>query len=309
VVDPGLAGGLRDWLEVGLADELAAFSSLVEPVRVSKERLNQVLVCEMHLTATAAAERVVTPELARGSLVDALFRQWVTLGVVDDPLMDGLAALQAAGDQADVVAFVAGLPSDRRRALAIELAEHVAAITDRWPVLADAWLPRTQERIEVPLVGGRVVLTGVADLLLGGPAGRHASVCIVEVKSGGRRVEHRSDLLFYALLDTLRSGAPPFQVGTFYTGTGDLDVEPVSASVLTGVLERVLEGTARLTRLGRGETPRPAPNPLCAWCVGLPGCAPGQRRAGAAVPRHGPVWDDDDGHCERRGGERRVALR
>ena len=297
VVDPGLAGGLRDWFEVGLAEALSELPPVEEPVRVTKERLNQVMVCELHLAATAAAPRVITCELARGSLVDALFRQWVTVGQLDDPLIDALTALEAAGDQDEVVAYVMGLPTDERRQLVAEVAEHAASITAAWQVPSDAWYPRTQERIEVPLAGGRVVLAGVADLLLGGPAGQRASVCVVEVKSGGRRVEHRSDQLFYALLETLRSGAPPFQVATYYTRTGDLDLEAVDAGVLTDVLARVLEGAVRLTRLAVGVAPSPTPNPLCAWCVGLPRCEPGQGRAGSSIPRRGGRWDGDDVDC------------
>ncbi|HLI72640.1 MAG TPA: hypothetical protein VKU86_02090, partial [Acidimicrobiales bacterium] len=59
VVDPGLAGGLRDWLEVGLAERLGPLSD-DRPVRVTKERLNQVLVCEAHLAASQEGPRPVT---------------------------------------------------------------------------------------------------------------------------------------------------------------------------------------------------------------------------------------------------------
>jgi hypothetical protein len=159
------------------------------------------------------------------------------------------------------------------------------AIARAWPVLNPAWFPRTQERLEVPLAGGRLVLAGVVDLVVGAPDGPRASVCIIEVKSGARRLEHRSDLHFYALLETLRSGAPPFRIGTYYTRRTELDVEPVNEAVLMSALQRVLTGSARLCRLATGEPPARSPNPLCAWCAGLPGCPPGQQRAGRERPR------------------------
>jgi len=285
VVDPGLAGGLRDWLEDGLVEAVGGLPGDSETVRVNKESLSQVLLCEAHLVARRGAPRVMTVELARGSLVDALFRQWVTTGAVEDPWNDALEALAVEGDRDGVGSFVTGLPPTRRHQMMAEVADHAADIVARWPVLSPAWLPRTQERLEVPLCGGRVVLAGVVDLVLGRPARDRASVCLVELKSGTRRVEHRGDLHFYALLEALRSGAPPFRIATYYSATGELDAEPVEEETLVRTLARVLDGALRLCRLAAGAEPERTPNPLCAWCAGLRECAPGQRRAGTDVPR------------------------
>ncbi len=283
VIDPGLAGGLRDWLEDGLVESVAALPTGADVVRVNKDSLNQVLLCEAHLVAGRRAPRVVTVELARGSLVDALFRQWVTTGVIDDPWADAVASFNVDGDRDGVVAFVSGLPEAHRCRLAAEVAEHAANLVERWPAPSPAWLPRTQERVEVPLCGGQVVLAGVVDLVLGSPAHDRASVCLVELKSGTRRLEHRPDLHFYALLEALRSGAAPFRIATYYSGTGELDAEPVDEDTLVRALARVLDGAIRLCRLAAGVEPERRPNNLCAWCVGLPGCAPGQKRAGTDV--------------------------
>ena len=298
-VDPGLAGGLRDWLEDGLAGVMgdgAIEAGLIEagPVRVTKETLTGALLCEAHLVARRDAPRVVTVELARGSLVDALFRQWVTTGKLENPWADAVAAVGVGGDGDGIAGFVEGLPIERRQALAEEIAEHAAGIVARWPVPSPSWLARTQERVVVPVAGGRIVMSGVVDLAFGGPAGERASVCVVEIKSGRRRVEHRGDLHFYALLETLRSGAPPFRIATYYTRTGELDVEAVTDDVLVGALQRVLAGTVRLCRLAAGTEPARTPNPLCAWCPDLPGCEPGRTKAGTDVPRVAGDTDDDD---------------
>jgi hypothetical protein len=293
-VDPGLAGGLRDWLEDGLAGAVGGVGAEAGPVRVTKEALTGVLTCEAHLVARRVAPRVVSAELARGSLVDALFRQWVTTGRLEDPWADAVEAVSVGGDRDGIGAFIEGLPAERREALAEEIGEHAAGIVARWPVPNPMWLPRTQERVVVPLVGGRVVMSGVVDLAFGGPAGERASVCVVELKSGRRRVEHRGDLHFYALLETLRSGAPPFRIATYYTRTGELDVEAVGEDVLVGALERVLAGAQRLCRLAAGSEPVRSPNGLCAWCSDLPRCGPGQERAGTDVVRVAGDTDDDD---------------
>jgi hypothetical protein len=219
--------------------------------------------------------------------VDALFRQWVTVGVIDDPWNDALAALavEGDGDGDGVVAFVGGLPATRRDGMVLEVAEHAAHIMEQWPVPNPTWMARTQERLEVPLCGGRIVLAGVVDLVLGSPPQGQASVCLVELKSGARRLEHRGDLHFYALLEALRSGAPPFRIATYYSGTGELDAEPVGEDTLVSALQRALDGMGRLCRLAAGAEPTRAPNGLCAWCVGLPQCPPGQQRAGTDVPK------------------------
>ena len=299
-VDPGLAGGLRDWLEDELAAPVAALGDQNGPVRVTKETLNQVLVCESHLVARRGAPRRMTEELARGSLVDAAFRQWITTGRLDDPWADSLAAMEATGDSDGVVAFVGALPSARRHALADELAAHGAVLTAAWPVPSPTWLARTQERLTVPLAGGRIVMSGVVDLAFGAPSSGNASVCIVEVKSGRRKVEHRGDLHLYALMETLRSGAPPFRVATYYTATGELDVEPVGREVLVGALHRVHCGATALCRLAAGGEPARSPNALCGWCAGLASCPPGRARvemtSGGAPPAGaaGGLTDDDE---------------
>lgn len=281
-VDPGLAGGLRDWLEDGLAAPVGGLSPDAEPIRVTKEDVTRVLTCEA--LSRSAVRGGVTLELARGVLVDALFRQWVTVGSISDPWQDAMSAIECEADER-IAEFVTGLDGDCRRRLAAEVRDHADRIRATWPPSSPAWLARTQERIEVPLVGGAVVLSGVVDLAFGAPCEDRASVCLVELKSGVRRLEHRGDLHFYALLETLRSGAHPFRIATYYSATAELDVEPVGEDVLLSALHRTLAAAQRLCKLEAGTAPDRTPNPLCAWCAELPHCPPGQDRAGSLVPR------------------------
>jgi hypothetical protein len=273
-VDPSFAGGLREWLEDALAPAAASVGPARPPVRVEKQALTQVLTCEAHLVASRAAPRL-TAELVRGILVDAVFRQWVTTGEVTEPVNDALDACNATGDP--VAGFVGSLDTAARSDLVAEVGAQAAQIMAQWPVPPGSWLPRTQERLSIPLCGGRIVMSGVIDLAFGTPATTVASTCVVEVKSGRRRAEHRADLHFYALLETLRSGAPPFAAGTYYAAIGQLDAESIDEEILVGTLARVVDGASRLCRLASGEAPRTRPNPLCGWCAGLAGCAPGQQ--------------------------------
>jgi hypothetical protein len=114
-------------------------------------------------------------------------------------------------------------------------------------VLCPAWYPRTRERISIPLCGGRILLDGVVDLVMGAQAADEATVCIVQIYTSPRDVQAlRADLHFHALLETLRAGASPYRVASYSTGTGELYVEPVDEHLLVGALLKTIEWTERL---------------------------------------------------------------
>ncbi len=165
-------------------------------------------------------------------------------------------------------------------------------LRDRWPELSPAWLPRTQETMRVALAGGAVEMAARVDLALGGPSVDKASVALVEIKAGARRVEHRADLHFYALVETLRSLTPPFVVATYYTRTGELDTDPVSAELLAAAARRTLAGARSLLGLAQGREARRTPNGLCGICAALPDCDVGR----AQIDRRG-----DDGRPDLGG--------
>jgi len=239
-VDPGLSGGLRDWLEDGLCSLSAG---LVTPLVVNKQTLRDALIGRVDPRNTQAT---ITDSMALGSVMDALFRQLVTTGHFDDPMKDGIDALRIDPRRSDVVDFVHGLTGQQLVDFQNELNAQATILLTRWPRLSPAWLPRTQERIAIPLAGGDVVLVGVVDLIVGAPSSGRASVGLIELKSGRARVEDRDDLRFYALLETLRSGAAPFRLATFYSRTGQVDAEDVDDELLTSSLRRVLTAIGRM---------------------------------------------------------------
>ncbi len=288
--DPDLVVALRRGLESGLADdsdpeELApradgraqGDSLHSAPLVVTKDRLTRVLACEAHYIATEFGERPPTVAMACGAMVDALFRQLVTVGFIDDPVADALAALSLDDRQQDLVGWIQQLSVPERDELQAEVERQAGGIVRRWPALDPGWMPRTQEALRVVLANGAVELSARVDLAIGRPVDDQASVAIVEVKSGVRRVEHRTDLHFYALIESLRNPAPPFVVATYYTRTGELDVDPVSEDLLVGAARRTLAGIRLLRDLSAGADPRRTPNGLCGLCAALPDCGVGQR--------------------------------
>ena len=260
---------------------------------VTKDRLNRVLACEAHHVAAEFGERTYTTALACGAIIDVLFRQLVTVGSIDDPVADGLSALSVDDRQRDLVSWIRRLPDPARDELFAEVTRQATGLIRRWPTLDPGWMPRTQETQRVRLAGGSVELSARVDLAIGRPVEDRASVAIVEVKSGTRRVEHRTDLHFYALIESLRNPAPPFVVATYYTRTGELDVDPVSGELLVAAARRTLTGIRLLRELASGAEPRRTPNGLCGSCAALPECDPGRWHTG--VTGGHPVVDEVPG--------------
>jgi hypothetical protein len=252
--DPGLAGGLRAWLEDGACELVAARGEDAPPLYLGPRLL-------WDESATAAGAAVVDPtsaavvaesqdahptetaypmELVQSCLVRALFRQMVTTGRVGDPMVDALDALQIDPGRVDMVRYVNAMNGEQRAFLAAALTTHVEHLVNLTPRFAAGWLPRTQDRVAIPLAGGRVVLCGVFDLLVGAPIPGTATLCAVGLTIGGRWAQARMALHYLALLETLRSGTPPFRVALLHSGLGRYGVEDVLEEHLRAIVSHVV---------------------------------------------------------------------
>jgi hypothetical protein len=285
--DPELSVGLRLALERGilLRPDADPGRGSARPLVVTKDRLTRVLAREAHQVATEFGESQPTIAMACGAIIDVLFRQLVTVGSIGDPMAEALAALAVDDRQSRLTEWIERLPGSDRDQLQAEVDHQVGGLLRRWPALEPAWLPRTQESLRASLADGAVELSGRVDLAIGAPAEDAASVAIVEVKSGVRRSEHRADLHFYALIESLRSPSPPFVVATYYTRTGELDVDPVTEDLLTAAVRRTLTGIRMLQSLADGSEPRRSPNSLCGSCSAWTDCSEGQQRTGPVTDR------------------------
>ena len=278
--DPSLRADLRALLETELgAPPTAAPVFGGDRLIVTKDRLTRALSCPVHRTVDRFGARTFAIPLACGVLIDALFRQIVTIGSVGDPMTDALDAMAMDERQASLVAWIDELAPADRAELRSEVDRQARGLGARWPVLEASWLPRTQESMRAILAGGAVELSARVDLAVGRPAEDEASVAIVEVKSGARRSAHRDDLRFYALVEALRNPAPPFAVATYYSRTGELDVEPVTQELLVEAAHRCAAGIRVLGAMASGASD----SAWCAACAALPP---------ASVRTCGPVTDD-----------------
>lgn len=246
-VDPGLAGGLREWLEDGVAGPVASLEPGTPPI---------VFDSRMLVTAAdgkAGGGQVSNLPLLRAALVTALFRQLVTTGHIGDPLVDAMEVLAAEDRGAELAAFASRLTAEELNVLGSQLAEDASTMALRWPRIPPAWLPRTADRLTVPLAGGRVVLVGVADLVLGAPPVDRASVCLVEVRSAAPTEGHRRARTYLSLLESLRSGAPPCRVATYYSGSGVLDAEEPQDEEIATLVSDLIAAVAERCRTMVGK--------------------------------------------------------
>jgi hypothetical protein len=246
--DPGLAGGLRAWLEDAASEVVQARGEDAPALHLGPRQL-------LDNGPAGAADRVGTGSstaLMTACLVHALFRQIVTTGSIDDPFGDALAALRVDPALGHVVRQIDALSDRERRALTAGLSDHVGHLRRLTPTLQPGWLPRTDDRIAIALAGGRVVLHGRVDLLIGAPsrggAAGTATVCAVGLTAEGPWDQARRTLHVLALLETLRSGTPPFRVALLHSGVGRYRVEDILEEHLGAVASHV---AARLTEVAR----------------------------------------------------------
>jgi hypothetical protein len=258
--DPGLAGGLRAWLEDAAYGVVASRGDLAPPLvlgprevlpgdratepgehsgpaekgpaerRLSEyepaESLPKLSTESFSPVARRGAGVGLSEEALLGRLVHTLFRQLVMGGTLGDPWHDALEGL-AAGGSTDVVRRCETLDERVRTALVERVAAHAGHLVPLLPRLAPGWMPRTDDRVAIPLAGGRVVLRGVFDLLVGLPRPGAASLCALGLTTGRPWAWERRSLHFLALLETLRSGTPPFRLALIESATGRYGVEDV----------------------------------------------------------------------------------
>jgi hypothetical protein len=239
--DPGLAGGLRAWLEDAAYDVVAARGEHTAPLFLGPRQLlgSHDELGDGHGWGAGdgggdgGGDR---PVLSR--LVHILLRQLVHTGEIGDPLGDALDALRASGDEAEV-REIESLPATARTVLAETLALHARNLTGLVPRFAPGWMPRTNDRVAIPLAGGRIILHGVFDLVVGLPQPRTASLCALGLSTTGPWASARRSLHYLSLLETLRTGTPPFRLALLESASGRYGVEDVREEHLRALASHI----------------------------------------------------------------------
>jgi hypothetical protein len=129
-------------------------------------------------------------------------------------------------------------------------------------------VPRLEAPVRVDLCDGRIVLQAKADLVLGRARGTEARVLIVDFKTGRRYPSHVDDLRLYALLETIRSGVPPFRVASYYLDSATFHAQDVDLDLLDAAVARTIAGVSKVAELELDERPPTlVPGPACGWCA------------------------------------------
>jgi hypothetical protein len=277
--DPGLRERLRLDLESGLS---AVAGHLEQPLFLGKSALGRVHACEAHHLAEEARSFEWTLPTAAGTVAHKAIE--LSVHRRDDPtpldLVDGALARLEDDPAAAVATFLLGLDEAGRAELRSVVNDLVSAFVELWPPLAPAWYPRTEASLRAELCDGRIVLRGKADLTLGVPRGDEAGRLVVDLKAGTAHPGHADDLRFYAVLDTLRVGVPPFRLATYYLDAGLFAVEEVTQDVLDAAVRRTVAGVRAAAELRLGlRSAAVSPNPACRWCSARSGCDGARRWA------------------------------
>ncbi len=281
---PDLASDLHERVRRSLEARLAAGGvrpGSAETIWLGKHRLNDRQRCEGLFQAGLLREGPAF-EHSHVTASGRLFHKAIELDVATERAFDPFSVCErAAGRVAEQDGSFgkhwAALDHFDRADLLADGSRHLALFRDSFPPLPRRWAPQPELFVKVVLAGGRVVLSGAPDLVLG----RRRRLAI-DFKSGRAWPEHPEDMRFYALLLLLRSGVPPYRVATFFLDSGEWQAEDVSEQTLDRAAERVVAAARTAVELAAGRFPVLTPGPYCARCPRRSVCPAAAGRAGPA---------------------------
>jgi hypothetical protein len=269
---PSFPEDLRSRLRGSLESLLAGLSEEVtseRPVRVTKYELTTVLRCEGYADADRDVAFEWSPQKLRGRLVHRALQATVTRAARDlapTDLVEQALALVRADDQ-DVDLYLSTCSPVEVAELVTIATNAVVAFAADWPPLRPSMIPRIESSANVRLLGERVELRGKYDLALGRPGRDPAEVVIVDLKTGSPSAEHPAEVAYYALLETLKNGVPPFRVASYYLDESRFVAHDVTEDLLESALRRTAAGVARLAAIwNEVRGPELTPGPHCRFC-------------------------------------------
>ena len=232
-------------------------------LHVNKSGLSQIHQCERNWANPDFEWNAAT---ARGWVA----HKAIELGVFATGLRSPMELVDMALDrqvqeQDDLGRWLLAAPPEEVAELRAEATNHVTAFEECFPPLKATWRPRTESPVKHQL--GRIVLRARVDLALGRSEGDRAGMLIVDFKTGRPYPAHLDDLRFYALVETLRIGVPPFRVASYYLDTASWHAEDITEDLLALTVRRVGDGAVKMAELKLSEREATfTPGPACRWC-------------------------------------------
>ena len=243
---------------------------LDRPLRMGKHDIGSVHTCEAYFRAEKD-HFSWAPRNAYGAVAHRALRLSISMREEPPPLdlvdmaMDAyIGEDQAQGSLGRYLQSASYLELAELRAQANDV---VVLFFECFPPLLRDWRPRTDTPILVSFAGDRISLRGRPDLAFGQARGDEAGVLIVDLKTGRSYPHHLDDLRFYALLQTLKVGVPPFRVASYYLDSATFHAEDVTPATLESAAARAVDGVRKIARLLADDGPVAInPGAACRWC-------------------------------------------
>lgn len=274
---PDVAESLRRRMEKAL-DPVADGTD--RPLRVGKHDLSSVHTCEAYWRAEKDSF-AWAPRNAYGTVAHRALRLSISMKHEPAPLdlVDMAIDAYVADDRASGLGAYLLAASDLDRAeLRAQANDVVVQFLECFPPLLREWRPRTDTPVLVNLCHERISLRGKPDLAFGQARGTEAGVLIVDLKTGRSYPHHFDDLRFYALLQTLKVGVPPYRVASYYLDSATFHHEEVTVATLEIAAGRTVDGVRKIARLLDAAVAAViTPGAACRWCRLRDDCdGPGQ---------------------------------
>jgi len=287
VFEAGLGLQLRAQLEDGLSPLVPVLDTLgIEQLWVSKHKVASVLGCEVRFLAEddIGFDGWTVPR-ARGTVAHRAIE--LSMHVRDEPvpakLIDHALASLTEGETNGLADWLQGISELERADLRGSAIDDVCAFLESWPPLEPKYRPRSESKVRVDLLDGRVTLAGKVDLTLGVAEGLRAGKVLIDLKTGGFSPVHLDDLRYYALIEAVVRGVPPRKVASHYLESAHLQPEDVTVPLLQSAAERVIGAVDRWVALRTGAVePVRKAGPVCRWCPVLASCDAGRAHLAAS---------------------------
>jgi hypothetical protein len=266
--DPDLSVALRAELERALGPAVEDLGP--QPLSIRKTSLAQVHACESHYRSELDRPFAWNVRRARGTVVHRAVELSVGGGGQRHPLdlVDhALASLKVEDPRNSVRDYLLSAPEPELAELRTYANETVAKFRECWPPLKASWTPRAEMRIRAELCDRRISLHGKVDLALGVARGAEARELFVDLKTGWAHPSHLDDLRFYALIQAVRVGVPPFRVASYYLDSASFVAEDVTPETLDIAARRTVEGVGKMIEIRTRKRPAAVnPCPRCRYC-------------------------------------------
>jgi hypothetical protein len=273
--DPAERPSFDRGLKSALQNEFdAAVREIDGRLSIDKHRLSKVHQCEGRYTAVDLFEW--RPVSARGTIAHKAIELSIqgVKPLTPHALIDeSISRICESPDTQSLAGYLRSVGDGERAEIRSEASNYLIEFLEMFPPMQAHWIPHAEATTAAFSADKRIVCRGKIDLKLGQLDGGRSNTVIIDIKTGSPSFTDLDDLRFYALLETLRTGVPPFQWANAYVAAGRLEVERCTEATLWASMRRLIDGILKVARLEHArQEPRLTPGLGCRFCPSKPAC-------------------------------------